>query len=181
MLLAPSYLAHRLTAPGFRISRLALAAGAALLAFAVCSPYTFLHFGDAVRGAQTQVAHHYEVRGRGPESYADMAWTYGLGLMKSFGPIGLALVAAGALLAARDWRRWLGLLIYPAVVIGVLSTAEIHFDRHLVPMIGVLSVLGCRWPRRSTMYTACRCPARAMQCWSGSTRTCPRDPASSAA
>jgi len=144
VLLAPSYLAQRLTSPGFRVSRLALAAGAALLVFAVCSPYTFLHFGDAVRGAHTQVAHHYEVRGRGPESYADMAWTYGLGLMKSFGPIGLALVAAGALLAARDWRRWLGLLIYPAVVIGVLSTAEIHFDRHLVPMIGVLSVLAGR-------------------------------------
>ena len=105
VLLAPSYVAQRLGAPGFRVSRLALAAGASLVAFALCSPFTFLHFGVAVRGAHIQVFHHYEVRGRGPEHYLDMAWTYGLGLMKSFGPLGLALVAAGVLLAARDGRR----------------------------------------------------------------------------
>jgi len=144
ILLVPSYLAHRLTAPGFRLSRLALAAGAALAAFAVCSPYTFLHLGQAARGAQTQISHHYFIREQGPESYLDMAWTYGLGLLKSFGPIGLLLIAAGAALAAREWRRWLGLLVYPVVVIGVLSTAEIHFDRHLVPMLGVLAVLAGR-------------------------------------
>jgi dolichyl-phosphate-mannose-protein mannosyltransferase/F5/8 type C domain-containing protein len=143
VLLAPSYLAQRLGAPGFRLSRLALAAGAALVAFTLCSPFTILHFGDAVRGAHTQVSHHYVVRGQ-PESYLGMAWTYGLGLMRSFGPLGLALVAAGALLAARDGRRWLGLLVYPLVVIGVLSTAEIHFVRHLVPLLGVLSVLAGR-------------------------------------
>src|SRR5437870_4890384 len=83
--------------------------------------------GLAAHGAQTQVSHHYFIREQGPESYLDMAWTYGLGLLKSFGPIGLLLVAAGAVLAAREWRRWLGLLLYPVVVIGVLSTAEIHF------------------------------------------------------
>ena len=144
VLLVPSYLAQRLTTPGFEVGRLALAAGASIVAFAVCSPYTLLHFGEAVRGAHAQVAHHYAVRGQGPEGYADMAWTYGLGLVKSFGPIGLGLVVAGALLAARDGRRWLALFVYPVVVIGVLSTAEIHFDRHLVPMLGVLSVLAGR-------------------------------------
>ncbi|HVD77024.1 MAG TPA: glycosyltransferase family 39 protein, partial [Vicinamibacteria bacterium] len=86
VLLAPSYLAQRLGAPGCRLSRLALAGGASLVAFTLCSPFTILHFGDAVRGAHTQVSHHYAVRGPGPESYLDMAWTYGLGLMKSFGP-----------------------------------------------------------------------------------------------
>src|SRR5438132_2640981 len=63
VLLAPSYVAQRLSAPGFRVSRLALAAGAALVAFALCSPYTLLHFGEALRGAQTQISHHYAVRG----------------------------------------------------------------------------------------------------------------------
>jgi hypothetical protein len=165
VLLAPSYLAQRLAAPGFRPSRLALAAGAALVAFALCSPFTILHFGDAMRGAQTQVSHHYAVRGQGPESYLDMAWTYGLGLMKSFGPLGLALVAAGALLAARDGRRWLGLLVYPLVVIGVLSTAEVHFDRHLVPLLGVLSVFAGRaiasLARRSPVAAVCAAVAAA--------------------
>ncbi|HVD77487.1 MAG TPA: discoidin domain-containing protein, partial [Vicinamibacteria bacterium] len=126
---------------------------------------TILHFGDAVRGAHTQVSHHYAVRGPGPESYLDMAWTYGLGLMKSFGPIGLALVAAGAVLAARDGRRWLGLLVYPLVVIGVLSTAEIHFDRHLVPLLGVLSVIAGRAvasvARRSPVAAVCATVAAA--------------------
>jgi len=144
VLLVPSYLGHRLTAPGFRVSRLAAAAGAALVVFAFCSPYTFLHLGSAARGAETQISHHYLVRGRSPESYLDTAWTYGLGLLKSFGPIGLVLVGGGVLLAWRDWRRWLGLLVYPVVVIAVLSTAELHFDRHLVPMLGVLSVVAGR-------------------------------------
>ena len=165
VLLAPSYLAQRLGAPGFRLSRLALAGGASLVAFTLCSPFTILHFGDAVRGAHTQVSHHYAVRGPGPESYLDMAWTYGLGLMKSFGPIGLALVAAGAVLAARDGRRWLGLLVYPLVVIGVLSTAEIHFDRHLVPLLGVLSVIAGRAvasvARRSPVAAVCATVAAA--------------------
>jgi Dolichyl-phosphate-mannose-protein mannosyltransferase/F5/8 type C domain len=144
VLLAPSYLVQRLTAPGFRLARLALAAGASLVTFALCSPYTFLHFHEGVRGARSQFSHHYLIRPQGPESYIDMAWTYGLGLMKSFGPIGLALVAAGVLLAVRDGRRWLGLLMYPVVVVGVLSTAEVHFDRHLVPTLGLLSVLAGR-------------------------------------
>ena len=165
VLLAPSYLAQRLGAPGFRLSRVALAAGASLVAFALCSPFTILHFHDAMRGANTQVTHHYAVRGPGPESYLDMAWTYGLGLMKSFGPLGLALVAAGALLAARDGRRWLGLLVYPLVVIGVLSTAEIHFDRHLVPLLGVLSVIAGRAvasvARRSPVAAVCATVAAA--------------------
>ncbi|PYQ05218.1 MAG: hypothetical protein DMF83_15940 [Acidobacteria bacterium] len=165
VLLAPSYVAQRLGAPGFRVSRLALAAGASLVAFALCSPFTFLHFGVAVRGAHIQVFHHYEVRGRGPEHYLDMAWTYGLGLMKSFGPLGLALVAAGVLLAARDGRRWLGLLVYPLVVIGVLSTAEVHFDRHLVPVLGVLSALAGRAvasvAKRSPVAAVCAAVAAA--------------------
>ena len=165
VLLAPSYLAQRLGAPGFRLSRLALAGGASLVAFTLCSPFTILHFGDAVRGAHTQVSHHYAVRGPGPESYLDMAWTYGLGLMKSFGPIGLALVAAGVVLAARDGRRWRGLLVYPLVVIGVLSTAEIHFDRHLVPLLGVLSVIAGRAvasvARRSPVAAVCATVAAA--------------------
>ena len=165
VLLAPSYLAQRLGAPGFRLSRLSLAAGASLVAFVLCSPFTVLHFGDAVRGAHTQVAHHYAVREQGPEGYLDMAWTYGLGLMKSFGPLGLALVAAGAVRAARDGRRWLGLLVYPLVVIGVLSTAEIHFDRHLVPMLGVLSVIAGRavasLAKRSPVAAVCATVAAA--------------------
>jgi hypothetical protein len=144
VLLAPSYLAQRLIVPGFRVSRLALAAVAALVAFAVCSPFTFIHFAAAVRGVQIQVSHHYEIREHGPELYLEMAWTYGLALLKSFGPVALLLVAGGAALAARDWRRWLGLLVYPVVVIGVLSTAEVHYDRHLVPTLGVLAILAGR-------------------------------------
>jgi len=163
--LAPSYLAYRLTAPGLRVWRVALAAGASLAVFAVCSPYTVLHLSDAVRGAHTQVSHHYAVREQGPESYFAMAWTYGIGLMKAFGPVALLLVAVGALRAAREWRRWLGLLVYPVVVIGVLSTAEIHFDRHLVPAIGVLSVLAGRaiasLATRSTLAAVCAAVAAA--------------------
>jgi hypothetical protein len=165
VLLAPSYLGQRLVAPGFRPSRLALAAGASALAFMVCSPYTILHFGEALQGAHTQVAHHYVVRGQRPESYLDMAWTYGLGLMKAFGPVALLLVAVGAVRCAREWRRWLGLLVYPVVVVAVLSTAEIHYDRHLVPAIGVLSLLAGRavasLATRSRVAAACAALAAA--------------------
>ena len=144
VLVAPSYLVQRLVTPGPRPARIALAAGASVAAFALCSPYTLLHLTEAVRGAQTQISHHYLVREHGPEGYLDMAWTYGLALLKSFGPVALLLVGAGAALAARDWRRWLSLLVYPVVVVAVLSTAEIHFDRHLVPALGVLSLFAGR-------------------------------------
>src|SRR5262249_59431409 len=130
--LAPSSLAYRLVAPGPRLRGLVLAAAAAAIVFAVCSPYTILHLPDAVRGAETQFSHHYAVRERGPESYWDMVSTYGLGLVKAFGPVALLLVGAGAALAMRDWRRDLGLLLYPAVVIALLATAHAHFCPHLV-------------------------------------------------
>jgi hypothetical protein len=61
-------------------------------------------------------------------------------------PLGLglpaSLAALGGLLAGRrDWRRLLPLLALPLGLIAVLSTAQIHRTRFLLPSLGAIAVL----------------------------------------
>jgi hypothetical protein len=140
VLLAPSYVARRLLAPGPKLGRLALAAAAALAAFAVLSPYTLLDFQGFLAGARSQVGYHYEVRPRGPQHFWGMATTYGRVLAKGLGVAGLALAVAGAVVVRTDWRRWVPMALFPCVLIAVFSTAEVNRDRFLLPTLGVLAV-----------------------------------------
>lgn len=140
VLVAPSYLARRLVAPGPRVARVLIAAAVSLAVFAVCSPYTLLHFQDFVSGAQSQVSHHYVVRPRGEQSYRGMLLTYGQVLAKGLGVAGLALVAAGAAAVRGDWRRWLPLAVFPVLAVALFSTAEVNRDRYVLSAMGVLAV-----------------------------------------
>src|SRR5205823_2958577 len=76
VLIAPSYLARRLVAPGPRWRGLLAAAGVALAAFVLASPYAVLHMADFVAGVRAQVGYHYQERGLSPVSYPRMLLFY---------------------------------------------------------------------------------------------------------
>ena len=151
-LLAPCYalaalLAPRPAGPGpwwAVATRISVGGLAALLAFVALSPYSVIHLPDAIEGARLQVAYHYVERGRGTQSFAGMAWTYGLILVKALGAAGVTLAAAGTALALRDGRRWASLVAFPLLVVAVFSTAEVNRDRQLVPALGLVAVLAGR-------------------------------------
>jgi hypothetical protein len=124
--------------------RLLLAAAAAAGAFVLLSPYSLVHLGSALEGARTQLAYHYTERGRGPQAFAGMAWTYGLVLFRDLGAAGVALTLAGAALVLAEWRRWAPMLAFPFLTVAVFSTAEVHHDRFLVPALGLLAIVAAR-------------------------------------
>src|SRR5262249_6672649 len=126
ILLVPSYLTARLLGPGLRPRKLLYAGLASALAFALCSPYSVLDLSGAVEGARTQVSYHYAQDPGVAESYWVTAWTYVLILWKAMGPAALPLIGAGIVLAWKDWRRWLPLLVFPLATVGVFSTADVH-------------------------------------------------------
>jgi 4-amino-4-deoxy-L-arabinose transferase-like glycosyltransferase len=138
-LLAPAYALKRVLAGPPRWRGLVLAAGGAVLAFAFLSPYSLLHLGPALAGLDTQVGHHYAERGRGPQDFVGMAWTYGRILAKALGWAGLGLVAAGVVTRRAEWRRTLPILTYPVLLVAVFSTAEVQRDRYVVSALGVLA------------------------------------------
>lgn len=147
-LLVPSYLARRLTTPGPRGRGVVLAGAAALVAFALCSPHTILDLQGGVAGLATQVGYHYDVRPRGEQSFATMALTYGLVLVRALGAVAVALALIGVVLARREWRQWLPLWLFPVTIVAVFSTAEVHHARFVVPMLGVVALCAGEAARR---------------------------------
>lgn len=141
VLLGPAYLATRLLRPGRRLAGVALAGTAAAAAFALCSPYSIAELGRALAGATTQVSYHYGERPRGAQSFAGMAFTYGLVWRKALGPLALLLAIAGLALGRRAWRSFLPLWVFPLTVVAVFSTAEVHHDRFVLAALGVCAVL----------------------------------------
>jgi hypothetical protein len=143
LLLAPAYAAARLAAPGPRLPRLA-AAGAVAAAVALAfTPYALVHRDAYLAGVALQVTEHYRGRCGAPPYLAQLGYYLGA-VGAAFGPVGAALVALGALSVGREWRRWLPILVHPALTIAVMATAEIRFQRHLVPCTGLLALLAGR-------------------------------------
>ena len=145
ILLVPSYLAYRFLAPGPRFRRILLAGGLSLLTFLVLSPYTLLNVRGFMEGVFTQFDYHYIERSDAAKDSLGTLWIY-LGhpqgtLRKALGSFGLLLMLVGLFPSLRDWRRWGPLLFFPAVVLAVFSTTEVHHDRFLVPTLGVLTLL----------------------------------------
>ena len=139
-LLAPCYLLRRALSPkGLRWPQVLIAGLAALLAFAVSSPYTFLHARPALLGLRSQVAYHYLAR-PGDLGPLGTALTYGGILLRALGPVGAALIPVGLWIRRRDWRASLPLLLLPVLTVAVFSTATVHEERFLVPVLGVLAV-----------------------------------------
>ncbi len=112
----------------------------AALVFVACSPYTLLHLEEALSGAGTQMRYHYEGRTEAP-GYVENLGAYGVRLGETLGVPWLLLCVAGAWAARRRPRRFAPLVALPIVVLAVFATAEVRYDRFLVPLTGALAVL----------------------------------------
>ncbi len=140
--LAVPYVVQRFTVAENRGRGMVLSGAAALVTYALLSPYSFLHFNDFVDGVLLQKSYHDAIRARGLQGYWDIAFVY----VRSVVP---GVLGAPALLAAlgglwvkrRDWRAVLPLLALPIALVAVLSTAQIHRSRYFLSALGVMAVL----------------------------------------
>lgn len=139
-LIAPSYLAARIVAPGSKLRRVALAALVSLIAFAILSPYTFLRGTASVQGMDEQLAFHYLDRASDLGRWGTAA-AYAATLVEALGAPALLLAVAGLVIGRGRWREWLPLLVLPLVTFAVFSTATITQDRFLIPTLGVTALL----------------------------------------
>jgi hypothetical protein len=152
LLLVPAYVAARLARPGPHLTRLVAASLLALLVALAFTPYALLHHEAYLGGVDVQVGAHYRGGISGPPYLSQVAY-YLQAVVSAFGVIGAVLIALGVLSVGRAWRDWLPILVHPVLTIAVLATAEIRFQRHLVPATGLLAllagrgiqVLGRRW------------------------------------
>ncbi len=140
--LALAYVVRRLTVPENRARGMLLAGAFSLLAYALVSPYSFLHFNDFRAGVLLQKEYHDMVPARGFQSY----WTIASVYLSTVLPRGLGVPAFVAALcglgaARRDWRRLLPLAALPLGLIAVLSTAQIHRARYVLSGLGAIAVL----------------------------------------
>ena len=140
--LAVPYVVARLTIPERRARGMLVAGAFSLVAYALLSPYSFLHFNDFMAGIQSQKDYHDLVPESGVQGYWTMAFVY----LGSVLPLGLGtpafLAALGGLwVGRRDWKKLLPLAALPLGLIAVLSTAQIHRTRFLLPAMGAMAVL----------------------------------------
>ncbi len=109
---------------------------AALAAFAVSSPYTFVNLPDTLRGLEAHVGYYRASRMNAAfEVLRSLAW-------RGVGPAGalLALFSAGAALWTRDPKR-LVVLGYPAALLLVLAFFDRAFPRHALPLLPAAAIL----------------------------------------
>jgi hypothetical protein len=138
--LLPTFLAYRVRRPGVVTGTLR-AGAAALLAFAVASPYAVLHLPDFLRGVETQLSYHYEETPTRSLSYGHMVLAYLYVWWDALGPGGTLLSALGLYAARRRRHAWVPLVILPVTAIAVLATSDIRHDRFLLPALVVPCLL----------------------------------------
>jgi 4-amino-4-deoxy-L-arabinose transferase-like glycosyltransferase len=136
-------LAPLLAAAWGRWSRLAVAGGLAVVAFAVTSPYVLLNLGRAADDAwRVQEAARegwlgFENDHAAPIAFVDRLW-------EGFGPALLIAIAGLAVALVRRTHADLVLAVFCIVYFADLLTLEAHFDRYLLPLVPALGVLAGR-------------------------------------
>jgi 4-amino-4-deoxy-L-arabinose transferase-like glycosyltransferase len=126
-----------------RWRRLLVAAGLAVVAFAITSPYVVLRLGDAVADAlRVQRAARagwlgFENDHPTPIAFLDRLW-------ESLGPA--LLVAGVGLVVALVYRRRadLALSVFCLAYFVQLLTIDAHFDRYVLPLVPALGALAGR-------------------------------------
>jgi Dolichyl-phosphate-mannose-protein mannosyltransferase len=119
-------------------SRVWLLAGlaAALAAFALASPYTFVDLADTLRGLGMHVDYYSASRQNAAlEVMASLAWR-GVGIVGAF----LAALGAVEALRAREPKRLL-VLGYPAIYLLLFAFFDRAFPRHALPLLPAAALL----------------------------------------
>ena len=116
---------------------------ASLVAFTVLSPYSILDPTAMRDGTSTQAVYHFQ-HADPLGTLAPMALSYLKAWWRSFGPGGLLLAVAGAVLVLRadNARRHAPLVILPVVTVLVFSLSPIRHERFLLIASGAVAVLG---------------------------------------
>jgi hypothetical protein len=140
ILLAPTLVAFRFARRQLGPRRLALAAIAALAVFFLFTPAAVWRAQAFFSGIGDQVSYHYVPQGK-PHTYIGNVLYYARAASGHAGPLGVGLFVVGLLPALRRWRTWAPLLLHPLAIVAVMSTADYHFDRHLVPALGALCLV----------------------------------------
>ncbi len=131
---------------GRRAGLAAACAGAALLAFAVTSPYVLLAWQEAGRDVLFEMRHMRV--GESPAREAEpwgpwfhLKWlTLGTGGLALAGLIGMAMAAA----AGDRERRWLPVAVLAAILVVMISATGVRYARYELPLLP-LAALGVGW------------------------------------
>ena len=152
-LLVPAYLVFRWTRPGRRLTGTLLCGTLAVLTLVGSTPAVFLNRAGLVRGFSEQWGQHY-LETPTPLPMTSLAGFYLRTLVHALGIVGCAFAVFGLWAARRRVREWAGVLTYPLGLFLLLSTAQTHWVRLLLPAFGatLLAValgyeaLRRRWP-----------------------------------
>ncbi len=145
LLLLPSYLISRVLAPGPRLRGVLTAGAVALATGLLFTPYAVIHHEAFFDGASYQLSYHDRAR---TIAYGDTAFFYLDAIVRALG-VGASLLAAlGLVLVSRRLRSWGPIVAYPLVTIGVLASADIHYERHVLPFLGVVALFAGEALRR---------------------------------
>lgn len=142
LLLLPSYLLARLSAPGQRLRGVLRAGAVAVVLGALFTPYALLNFDGFVRGAGYQMAVHY--KGQAPQAtYLTNLSTLLATFWDALGAAAGALALVGLALALRRDRRrdWAPLGLYPLVILLVMASVDLLYVRHVLPGLFVVALL----------------------------------------
>jgi 4-amino-4-deoxy-L-arabinose transferase-like glycosyltransferase len=152
VLIAPAYVAARCARSGVRWPRMLLAGGVSALVWFAVTPYALIKPSAYRAGVWTQTDYFYGGASVAPHFLAYVGF-YVRAILKGVGappdtiggPSMLVPVAVCALLGLislrRAWRAWLPLIVYPAVLILVLSTAENRLSRLALSCVGPFVVM----------------------------------------
>lgn len=139
VLLAPAYLAARALAPGPRLRGLLLASSAALLVGLLCTPYAWLNLHEFWIGVEYQRAAHY--KGQANAGYVGNLGQLLHAFVRALGPLAVLLALAGVWLARSRWRALLPWLVYPLTIVLVFASADLIYERHVIPALGAAALL----------------------------------------
>lgn len=117
--------------------------GAALVAFALCSPYTFVNILESVRGLERHLGYYRASQMNAAFEVARSLATRGLG------SVAFALAVAGALVAL--WTREPKLLVvlgYPALYLAVFALFDRAYPRHALPLLPAGALLAASFASR---------------------------------
>jgi hypothetical protein len=129
--------------PRRTVSRAALGAGLAAVAFILTSPYTLLDLPNTIRGLGMHVGYYQAAEMNAPGALSRILATSGVGLIAA-----LAAFAGSVRILSRLERSGLVILSFPLAYFILFSFFQRAFPRHalvLLPAAALLAARGVQW------------------------------------